>query len=153
MIEKYLTTRRIALHVLTSDWIGLVKKTGEIMTSLGDVTDDYTKAIINGILEHGPYVAVAPGVALLHARPEDGVKRQGLVIVTVEDGVAFYSPNDPVYVAIGLSAKDSDSHLELLQDLAVLLQYEGLMERVKQYIPGKELSLVRYLKKVLRLPK
>ncbi|MEM0258160.1 MAG: PTS sugar transporter subunit IIA, partial [Thermofilum sp.] len=77
-------------------------------------------------------------------RPEDGAKEVGLSIVTLRKGVNFGSPNDPVYIVIGFSAKDRKSHLRVLQELADLLSREGVVEALRSVKSREELlSLLR----------
>jgi PTS system ascorbate-specific IIA component len=122
MLKNYLSEDRIKLGMIASDWRDLVKKVGKVMQDLGDIDENYTTAMLNAINDFGPYSVVSPGVVLLHARPENGVNQVGLVIITLQEGVMFGSKNDPVKIAIGMSAIDNDSHLEILQDLAIFLQ-------------------------------
>jgi PTS system ascorbate-specific IIA component len=82
--------------------------------------------------ELGPYAVLAPGVAMPHARPEDGAREAGLSIVILSEGVNFGSPNDPVYLVIGFAAKDKTSHLKILQELALLLSEPDIIEVIKK---------------------
>ena len=92
------------------------------------------KAVIE---EMGPYAVIAPGVVLLHARPEDGVKRICMVIATLKDGINFGSKNDPVRLAIGLGAIDHEGHIDILRELTNFLKDK---KRVAQLIeaPSEE---------------
>jgi PTS system ascorbate-specific IIA component len=72
--------------------------------------------------ELGPYIAIAPGIAIPHARPEDGAKSFGLSLLVVKQGVEFGSHNDPVYLVLSFATPDKESHLEFLRQLATLLQ-------------------------------
>ena len=71
------------------------------------------------IEEHGPYVVIAPGLALAHARPGSSVLADGLSIVTLATPVPFGHPhNDPVTVVLGLAITSIEGHLESINDLA-----------------------------------
>jgi len=71
------------------------------------------------IEEHGPYVVIAPGLALAHARPGPAVLADGLAIVTLAEPVNFGHPhNDPVRVVLGLAIKTADTHLAAVAQLA-----------------------------------
>jgi PTS system ascorbate-specific IIA component len=78
--------------------------------------------MIQAFEELGPYMVIAPGIALAHARPSDAVLETGLSLVTLTEPVEFGSQsNDPVSLVIGLAAKDHDSHIDLLAALSELL--------------------------------
>ncbi len=135
MIEKYLTEDRIALNLEVSDWKDLVDKVGELMINVGDIEIGYVEAMKQVVEEMGPYAVIAPGVVLLHARPEAGVKRISFVMATLKNPVNFGSVNDPVWLATGLGALDHHGHVELLRDLSNFLQDK---ERLNQLSKAKD---------------
>jgi len=120
-IESVLTKDRIKIAIQAKDWRDLVDQVGEVMVAAGDVQPTYVEAMKKVIEELGTYCVIAPGVVLLHARPEEGVNRVCLAIGTLEEGVNFGCENDPVRLAIGLGAVDHEAHVELLRDVARLL--------------------------------
>lgn len=133
MIEKYLTKDRIRLKIRVVDWKDLVDQVGKIMLDLGDIEPGYINAMKRIIEELGPYAVIAPGVVLLHARPEEGVRKISLVMVTLEEGVYFGSKNDPVKLAIGLGATDHVSHIELLRDVSLFLQNKEILSKIYSF--------------------
>ena len=67
----------------------------------------------------GPYIVIAPGVALAHARPSPAVHRAGLSLVTLVTPVPFgHRQNDPVRLVIGLASPDAEGHVNALATLA-----------------------------------
>jgi len=131
MIEKYLTEERVRINIHAEDWHDLTKVIGKIMLEAGDIEESYITAMADVVEEMGPYAVIAPGVVLLHAQPERGVKRICLAMATLEEGVNFGSVNDPVRLAIGLGALDHEGHIELLRELSTFLQDK---ERVKKIL-------------------
>ena len=120
-IENALTKDRIKVGIVATDWRDLVDQVGEVMVAAGDVQPSYVEAMKKVIEEIGTYCVIAPGVVLLHARPEEGVNRVCLAIGTLQEGINFGCENDPVRLAIGLGAVDHEGHVELLRDVALLL--------------------------------
>ncbi len=102
-----------------------MRLSGRLLEATGCVEGTYTERMIATCKELGPYIAVAPGIAIPHARPEDGAKEVCLAMVVIRSGVNFGSHNDPVYVVIAFSSPDKQSHLKILQELAVLLSEKG----------------------------
>ena len=138
MIEQYLTEERIALNLKAVNWRDLVDKVGKIMLDAGDIEPTYINAMKEIIEEMGPYAVIAPGVVLLHARPEHGVKRISFVMATIQDGIDFGSKNDPVKLAIGLGALDHEGHIELLRDLSIFLQNKEKLSMIYKAKTKKE---------------
>jgi PTS system ascorbate-specific IIA component len=71
------------------------------------------------IEEHGPYIVIAPGLALAHARPGPEVLKDGIAVVTLSTPVDFGHPyNDPVSVILALAVAAGDAHVALVAELA-----------------------------------
>ena len=86
-------------------------------------TAAYTDQMIATVEQLGPYIVIAPGIALAHARPSEAVLRPGLSWVTLAQGVRFgHKDNDPVTLVVGLAAPDDSSHVQALATLAELLE-------------------------------
>ena len=115
-----------------SDWVEAVRLAGFLLYRGNKVKEEYVEAMIRTTKELGPYAVIAPGVAIPHARPEDGAIDVGFSIVVLKKPVKFGSPNDPVYIVIGFSAIDRKTHLKALQQLANLLSKPEFIERLKK---------------------
>ncbi|MCM3040649.1 PTS sugar transporter subunit IIA [Paenibacillus motobuensis] len=125
MLDDLLTKQTVLCHPDCSTWEDAVKTAGQLMEQTGAVDAEYTEAMMNGLRKHGPYMVVAPGVALLHARPQDGVKEVGMSLQIVPDGVAFGHPSrDPVRLVFAFGTTDSQSHLQALSRLMSLFNDE-----------------------------
>jgi mannitol/fructose-specific phosphotransferase system IIA component (Ntr-type) len=73
-----------------------------------------------------------PGIAIPHARPEDGMKRVGFSLVTLKEPVYFGHPkNDPVDLLIALGGPDNKSHIKALAQLAQMLQNQETVKRLR----------------------
>ncbi|MHB1172442.1 MAG: PTS sugar transporter subunit IIA [Lacisediminihabitans sp.] len=109
----------IVLGALADDWRGAVRLAGGALADSGAALPGYADEMIRMIEEHGPYVVIAPGLALAHARPGPEVLADGLAVVTLATPVAFGHPhNDPVSVVLGLAIERADAHLVALAELA-----------------------------------
>ena len=109
----------IVIGAVVEDWRAAVREAGAALTRSGSTLPAYAEEMVRMIDEHGPYVVIAPGLALAHARPGPDVLADGLAIVTLATPVAFGHPhNDPVRVVLGLAIKASDRHLAAVAGLA-----------------------------------
>jgi mannitol/fructose-specific phosphotransferase system IIA component (Ntr-type) len=70
---------RVMIVESVKDWVEAVKLSGSLLAVDGIVEERYINAMVEVIKELGPYAVIAPGVAIPHARPEDGAKEIGLV--------------------------------------------------------------------------
>ncbi|MEK4083103.1 PTS sugar transporter subunit IIA [Psychrobacillus sp. FSL K6-1415] len=138
MIRRLLEEEGILLDVIAKDWQVAIRICGEILVKTGKVEVTYVDAMISNIQELGPYILIAPGVAMPHARPEDGVIQEGISIVVLKEEVAF-APGREFKVLIGLAALNSESHIYILQKIAEVISEADTLERLKNATENDEI--------------
>ncbi|SCC45073.1 PTS ascorbate transporter subunit IIA [Kosakonia oryziphila] len=103
----------ICLQAEASSWQEAVKLGVDLLVEAEVVEPRYYQAILNGVERFGPYFVIAPGLAMPHGRPEEGVKKNGFALVTLKTPLAFnHEDNDPVDILITLAAVDARTHQE-----------------------------------------
>ena len=123
----------IQLDATASDWRAAVELAGACLTRSGAAEAGYADEMIRMIDEHGPYVVIAPGLALAHARPGPEVLRDGLAVVTLSTPVDFGHPhNDPVQVVLALAVHSPENHLGMVAELANLFNDSDAVERLAE---------------------
>lgn len=121
----------IVIGAVVPDWRAAVGVAAAALVASGAARPGYADAMIRMIEEHGPYVVIAPGLALAHARPDDQVLATGLAVVTLAEPVAFGHPhNDPVRVVLGLAVDSVGGHLESIAALANVFNDTGVIARL-----------------------
>lgn len=99
-----------------------IEMAGELLVASGRSTPEYTESMLDAVAENGPYIVIAPGIALAHGRPSEAVLEIGLSLVTLAEPVVFGNEaNDPVRLVIGLCATDHSSHIDIMAELATFL--------------------------------
>ena len=113
------------------DWRAAVRVAGRALTASGATRPGYADEMIRMIEENGPYVVIAPGLALAHARPGPDVLADGLAVVTLATPVSFGHPhNDPVSVVLGLAIKSANAHIETVAELANVFNDSSAISRL-----------------------
>lgn len=121
----------VVLDARADDWRTAVELAGSALAASGATDAGYAADMVRMIEEHGPYVVVAPGLALAHARPGPAVRRDGLAIVTLAAPVPFGHPyNDPVRVVLALAGASSARHLQLVAEIANIFNDSDAVERL-----------------------
>jgi len=121
----------------------VVDRVGQLLVEAGKVEPRYLDAMKASLAKNGPYMVIVPGVALLHARPEDGVKQVCMSLITLKEGVAFGHPdNDPVDVAIAFGAVDQHQHLEALADLMRIFADDESMKVLRHANEASEIAKI-----------
>jgi len=111
----------VELNISANDWKDSLWKSSEILLEKDAITEEYVEAMIESVEKNGPYFVITKNIALAHARPEFGVKSEGITFTTLNPPVNFDSRFDPVKLIITLAATDSDAHVEILSELAGIL--------------------------------
>ena len=121
----------IKLKEECNDWKEVVFKGVGLLEENGFVNEIYKKKIIENFYEFGPYMVIAPEIVLLHARPEDGVIKTGLSILTLKNPINFGSElNDPVKLVFSFCSIDNKDHMVLLSNLMKLLMSNDDVENL-----------------------
>jgi PTS system ascorbate-specific IIA component len=140
MLENYLTKDVIKVNVKAANWEEAVRTGGELLVNAQKCRPEYVDAMVRTVRELGPYMVLAPGLALAHARPEDGTLAVGLSLITLAEPVEFGSKvNDPVKVVISFCAVDRDGHVEVLKALAEFLRIEENQVLLREAVTVDEL--------------
>lgn len=129
LLQDLLSEDNVSFRYPAETWEDVIRHGGQLMVDAGFTYPTYTEAMIDVVRDMGPYIVLAPGLAMPHARPEMGAKQVGAALVTLEKPIDFGSPeNDPVSVAIFLCAPNKDEHIQLLTDIATLFEDEEFLD-------------------------
>jgi mannitol/fructose-specific phosphotransferase system IIA component (Ntr-type) len=125
----WISEKHIALKVSVDGWEEAVRIAGRMLHQCGAVEERYIEAMVETTKELGPYIVIAPGIAIPHARPEDGALEVCFVALQLEPPVEFGNPdNDPVHLVIGFSSPEASAHVQSLATLARAIGREGFLE-------------------------
>jgi PTS system ascorbate-specific IIA component len=146
LILDLLKTDNIKIKVEANNWKEVVEKAGKLLKDADYVEEKYIKAMKDAIIDNGPYVVIGKGIALLHARPEDGVKKMGMSLVTLKEPVEFGNKNnDPVKIAFAFCAEDNKKHINAIADLSQVLMEENSVNKISEMKSSEE--IIDYIKK------
>jgi mannitol/fructose-specific phosphotransferase system IIA component (Ntr-type) len=133
MLADYIDPSMIKLQLKAADWQDAVRQGGALLVAAGKCEPRYVDAMVDAVRTMGPYMVLAPGLALAHARPEDGVLQLGMSLITRATPVEFGSEiNDPVSLVISFGGVDKESHIGMLQALARFLMVEENQEFLRR---------------------
>lgn len=129
LLQDLLSEDNVSFRYPAETWEDVIRHGGQLMVDAGFTDPTYTEAMIDVVRDMGPYIVLAPGLAMPHARPEMGAKQVGAALVTLEKPIDFGSTeNDPVSVAVFLCAPNKDEHIQLLTDIATLFEDEEFLD-------------------------
>ncbi|MGR3808085.1 PTS sugar transporter subunit IIA [Pasteurella testudinis] len=122
--QSLIENNSIKLNQRADNWQDAIKIGTDMLVASGAVEARYYDAIVNSINELGPYIILAPGLAMPHARPEDGVNKTAFALVTLQEPVLFEGEETPVDVLITLAGSNSDQHMQGLMEITQVLDDE-----------------------------
>jgi ascorbate PTS system EIIA or EIIAB component len=118
--------------VQATDWQEAIRASCQPLLAAGAVEERYVDRCVDIVTEQGPYIVVAPGIALAHARPEDGVSELALSVVSLAEPVGFGHPeNDPVDLVFAFASPDREQHVQLLAAMARAIG-SGLADSIRR---------------------
>jgi len=148
MILDLLRDENIEIKAAAENWKEVVEKAGRLLKNFGYIEEAYIEAMKQSIIDNGPYVVIGKGVALLHARPEDGVNELGMSLLTLDKPVEFGNENnDPVKIAFAFCAEDNKKHVKAIADLSLVLMEENSVEKISEMESSSD--ILEYIKKTI----
>lgn len=143
LTKAFTENNSIRLGLTAETWQEAVKLSVQPLIDSGAITEEYYHAIIESTEEYGPYYILMPGMAMPHARPEAGVKRDSFALITLTKPVTF-SDGKEVSVLLALAATSSDIHTSVaIPQIIALFELENAIERlVACQTPDEVLAMV-----------
>ncbi len=150
--------KSIRLQAEAETWQDAVKIGVDLLVAADVVEPRYYQAILDAVEQHGPYFVLAPGLAMPHGRPEEGVKKTGFALVTLKKPLEFnHEDNDPVDILITMAAVDANTHQEVgIMQSSTCLKMKKISTVYVPAVPSRKywISLTaptRQLKKELKM--
>lgn len=119
--QSLIENNAILLNQSATNWQEAIKIGTDLLVKAGTIEPRYYDNIVSKINEMGPYIILAPGLAMPHARPEEGVIHTSFALVTFDTPIYFDGEDEPVYVMLTLAGSDSDQHMQGLMEITQVL--------------------------------
>lgn len=131
LLKEVININFIKVNEEVENWEEAIIKGGEILKKNGCINDSYINAMINNVKKSTPYIVILPGIAMPHARSEEGSYKIGCSIMTLKNPVSFGNiENDPVKVIITISVVDNISHINVLKELMRIIEKDNFMDNI-----------------------
>ena len=133
-VQRLQEHNTISVGRRAADWEEAVRLGGRLMIDAHLVEPRYIDEIVKNHREIGPYFVIAPGIAMPHAKPENGVLKTGYALVTLAEPVEFGDEdNDPVDVLIFAGAINREEHnQEVIPQIAELCDSEDVIDALRR---------------------
>lgn len=124
---------RIVLDKDIIDWKEGIIAAGELLLWQKKITVNYLHQMIDLVIKYGPYIVIAPGVALAHASPLDGVLEPALSLVRLKTPVCFGDHQyNPVLTILACAVYDTPEYANILILLMTLLRRPDFIQMIQK---------------------
>ncbi|MBX9974494.1 BglG family transcription antiterminator [Cytobacillus firmus] len=132
MLNEVLTAEKIQFADSVQSWQEALQMASQPLLADQSISQNYIDAMIENVNEMGPYIVIAPGIALPHARPEAGVNKLGMGFLQLKESCAFSEkPEHQVRLFFVLAAIDNETHLKALSQLSKMLSDSDNLEKLQ----------------------
>lgn len=143
MLNKWIFEQTIQLQDSVENWPQALEICARPLLEMNVIAPEYITAIVGQHQKLGPYYVLAPGLAMPHARPEEGAKGLGLSLLKLKEGISFGAGEfDPVDVIVMLAAPDKHSHIEMISALAELFSSDEDMAQLHVATTREEIKAI-----------
>ncbi|MDO4642855.1 MAG: PTS sugar transporter subunit IIA [Cardiobacteriaceae bacterium] len=130
LLSKMLNAGHVNFKESFPDWQSAIHGACEPLVADGTVEVSYADEIIACIEKYGPYIVIAPDIAMPHSQENAvGVHKTAISFMKVNQMVAF-DPDDrekDARLFFTLASQNHDAHLENMSALAMMLDNEALI--------------------------
>ncbi|QCH26600.1 Mannitol-specific phosphotransferase enzyme IIA [Clostridium tyrobutyricum] len=129
MNKEILSEKNIVLNVPSESKDEAIERVGKLLVKNGYVKENYIEGMKAREEEVTTYMG--NGVAIPHGMNEykKQILKTGIVIAQYPGGVDFGEENT-AYIVIGIAGK-GDDHMEILSSIALTVQYEENVEKLR----------------------
>ncbi|NLT31175.1 MAG: PTS sugar transporter subunit IIA [Propionibacterium sp.] len=127
-----LTPDRIDITDEVMDWKQAIARCAAPLLADGSIEQRYVEAVYTTAEKMGPFFDFGKGIAVPHARPEEGANAVALSLLRTRTPVLLLDQEDhPIEVWVLLAATDPDSHVDVLRTLAMVLTDDDKVAALK----------------------
>ncbi len=104
------------------DWEDAIRLSASSLLAEGYFKESYVDGMIQSVKDNGPYIVIAPNIAMPHARPETGAIKGGYSITLFKEPVVFDEKGEYVgKLFITLSCVEANAHIKMMQEIVTIL--------------------------------
>lgn len=129
MFKELIDKQRVVFADKFDRWEDAIRAAAQPLLRDGAIEESYIGDMIASVNQYGPYIVIAPDVAMPHAQGGNGVNETAISFMKVNHPVHFSesSEHDARLIFV-LASVDNDSHLGMLQSLVAAISDDDVLE-------------------------
>lgn len=131
-MDSELSIKRENIQIVkrAADWKEAIRLSVEPLVKHGYVESRYSNEIIKNVEKLGAYFLIAPGIAMPHARPEQGVIKTQIGLTLFQEPIHFQGKDNEAKLFIVLAAADNENHIDAMSAIAQALSTESRIQNL-----------------------
>lgn len=133
LLKELVDKNRVCFHQGFHHWEDAVRAAAKPLVEDGSILSTYVDAIIENVHKFGPYIVLAPKIAMPHCQQNAaGVVHTAVSFMKLEAPVHFEegNPDKDAYLFFVLASENPDLHMKNMQELALVLLNPEIVEEL-----------------------
>ncbi|NWK83460.1 PTS sugar transporter subunit IIA [Staphylococcus sp. GSSP0090] len=130
MSLEILSADKVQIKERVDNWEQGITVAAQPLLTQDYFEQSYITAMIDSVKQLGPYIVIAPEIAIAHARPNDEVNKVGLSLLKLNQHINFSEEGHYASLIFVLSAVDNEGHLDILRNLATTLGDQAVVNQL-----------------------
>ena len=131
IFKELIENKRVVYKESAEDWKEAISMASEPLLEQNLIEEEYIKAMIDSVEEHGPYIVIAPNIAIPHAKKEGAVNKTSMSFMRLKEAVNFGNkPEHKAKLIFVLASTDNESHLSLLENMVTKLSDQEIVDQL-----------------------
>ncbi|GAA0070381.1 PTS sugar transporter subunit IIA [Clostridium sardiniense] len=131
MLKELIEKGRYSFHEGFDNWEDAVKAACAPLEEEKAIEREYSDLIIESIKKHGPYIVIAPKIAIPHAQEGKGVNETSICLMKTNTPVRFGDGDEyDAQLFFVLASTDNNIHLQNLSRMVELISDEEMVEKL-----------------------
>lgn len=130
LLHELITKKSFQHTTEKLNWKEAISKAAEPLLNRDYINEHYIRRMIENVEQYGPFINLGKGIAIPHARPEDGVNKLGMSMLVLDDPIYLPEDNRAISILIVIAAIDNETHLAALSHLTNILTDDESVEKL-----------------------
>ncbi|MEG1481154.1 PTS sugar transporter subunit IIA [Clostridium sp.] len=131
MLKELIEKKRYSFHEGFDNWEDAVRAACAPLEEQNAIEKEYPYLIIESIKKYGPYIVIAPKIAIPHAQEGHGVNETSMCFMKTNTPVKFSDDEaEDAQLFFVLASTDNDIHLQNLANMVELISDEEVVEKL-----------------------
>ena len=128
-IKDFISEKNVMFVDKVENWEEAVRLSGDLLKNLGCIKEEYKEEMVDLVKKFGSYIVIEDRIAIPHAGISTNVLKMGIGVLVVKNAVEFPG-NKKANIFISFAIKESNSHLNILNDLFNLITKYQLRKKL-----------------------